>query len=190
VDLKNSILLNATPCGFCKTRVSDELIVYIIRVKLLLTLFLARCFTLMMEAVRSFEKSGSYKSHTASHPRRRHSSYSPHQDVKSYSIVFVDVERPLLREDGTLVYNCWWSSKPQSFSGSGSSGLNGRILLSRIRDPLNLKGQVLQVQVEPVRHWVPISSRVTIRRAKAEVIRTAYTRNGPVLPGSLTFTPH
>jgi hypothetical protein len=36
---------------------------------------------------------------------------------------FVDVRRPLWREDGLVVYNCCWSSLGQSFSGPRPEGL-------------------------------------------------------------------
>jgi hypothetical protein len=36
---------------------------------------------------------------------------------------FVDVRHPLWREDGSVLYNCWWSSPAQSFSGPTPTGL-------------------------------------------------------------------
>jgi hypothetical protein len=41
----------------------------------------------------------------------------------SHSCGFVDVRRPLWREDGSVVYNCWWASIAQSFSGNNPVGL-------------------------------------------------------------------
>jgi hypothetical protein len=41
----------------------------------------------------------------------------------SDSCEFVDVWRPFLREDVSLVYNCCWSSTAQSFSGPSPLGL-------------------------------------------------------------------
>jgi hypothetical protein len=35
---------------------------------------------------------------------------------------FFYIRRPLWREDGSVVYNCYWSSPAQSFSGSSSAG--------------------------------------------------------------------
>jgi hypothetical protein len=39
------------------------------------------------------------------------------------SCCFLDVGRPLWREDGSVVYNCCWSSSTQSFSGPSPAGL-------------------------------------------------------------------
>jgi hypothetical protein len=43
--------------------------------------------------------------------------------LQSDSCGFVDVGRPLCREDGSVVYNWCWSSPAQSFSGPRSSGI-------------------------------------------------------------------
>jgi hypothetical protein len=40
----------------------------------------------------------------------------------SYNCGFLDVGRPIWREDGSVVYNCFWSSPAQSFSGPNSAG--------------------------------------------------------------------
>jgi hypothetical protein len=53
----------------------------------------------------------------------------PHLEPKirflllSDSCGFVDVGRPFWREDGSVVYNCCWSSPAQSFSGPSPAGL-------------------------------------------------------------------
>jgi hypothetical protein len=53
---------------------------------------------------------------------------SPHLEQKTIFLLlsdscgFVDVGRPLWREDGSVFYNCWWSSPAQSFSGQSPSG--------------------------------------------------------------------
>jgi hypothetical protein len=39
------------------------------------------------------------------------------------SCEFVDVGRPLWREDGSVFYNCYWPSPAQSFSGPSPAGL-------------------------------------------------------------------
>jgi hypothetical protein len=46
---------------------------------------------------------------------------------------FVDVERPLWREDVSVVYNCCWSSPAQSFSGPSPAGLI--VSDSRLHEP-------------------------------------------------------
>jgi hypothetical protein len=51
---------------------------------------------------------------------------------------FVDV----WRDDGSVVYNCCWSSPAQSFSCPSSVGLMTHILLSQILEPSTLEGQV------------------------------------------------
>jgi hypothetical protein len=88
----------------------------------------------------------------------------------------VDVGRPLWQENGSVVYNCCWSSPAQSFFGPSPNGLMTKILLSQIRESPNLEGQV-PVHKSPgnkvahftPRHWVPFSSPLTTSRATAEV---------------------
>jgi hypothetical protein len=41
---------------------------------------------------------------------------APRQISITVNSRFVDVGRPLWREDGSLVFNCWWFSPPWSFS--------------------------------------------------------------------------
>jgi hypothetical protein len=41
----------------------------------------------------------------------------------SDTCVFVDVGRPLWREDGSVIYDCCLSSPPESFSGPSPAGL-------------------------------------------------------------------
>jgi hypothetical protein len=43
--------------------------------------------------------------------------------ITSDSCWFLDVERPLWREDKCVVYKCCWPSKAQSFSDPSSAGL-------------------------------------------------------------------
>jgi hypothetical protein len=72
---------------------------------------------------------------------------SPHQGPKtrflllSDSCGFVDVRRPLWREDASVVYNCCWSSPAQSFLGPSSAGLITTFSCHRIDTP-NLEGEV------------------------------------------------
>jgi hypothetical protein len=58
------------------------------------------------------------------------------QDQIFISCRFVDVGRPLWKKDGSVVYNCCWSSSAQSYSGPRPAGL------CPIRDFPNLEGQV------------------------------------------------
>jgi hypothetical protein len=62
--------------------------------------------------------------------------------VLSDSCRFVDVGRPLWREDGPVVYNCCWSSPAQSFSGPSPAGLVTIFYCLRFETPSNLEGQV------------------------------------------------
>jgi hypothetical protein len=56
----------------------------------------------------------------------------------SHSCGFVDVRRPLRREDGSIIYNYCGTSPAQSFSCPS----HYRILLSEIRESPNLEVQV------------------------------------------------
>jgi hypothetical protein len=81
------------------------------------------------------------------------------------------------REDGSVVYNCCWSSPAQS------RGTHGHILLSQIRDSPNLEGQVPYLYPHPrirwpsftPRHWVPFSLPPT-RRVTVEVFEPVSTQ--------------
>jgi hypothetical protein len=63
---------------------------------------------------------------------------SPHLGPKTRFLLlsdtcgFVDVGRPLWPEDGSVVYNCCWTSPAQSFSGPSPAGLV-TIFYSQIR---------------------------------------------------------
>jgi hypothetical protein len=59
-----------------------------------------------------------------------------HQICITASCVFVDVGHPLLRQDGSVVYNRCWPSPAQSH------GTHYHILLLQIRDSPNLEGHV------------------------------------------------
>jgi hypothetical protein len=58
---------------------------------------------------------------------------------------------------------------------SESHGIHDHILLSQIRDSLNLEGQVPLFISPRKRHWVPFSSPPTTRRAAEEVCDPATT---------------
>jgi hypothetical protein len=57
----------------------------------------------------------------------------------SGSCGFVDVGRPLWREDGSVVYNCCWSSPAQSFLGPSPAGLMAIFYCLRFKPPPNLE---------------------------------------------------
>jgi hypothetical protein len=73
----------------------------------------------------------------------------------SGSCGFVDVGRSLWREDGSVVYNCCWTSPV--ILGSESRGSSDHILLPQIRESPNLEGQ-FTVFISPrnkVAHFEP-----------------------------------
>jgi hypothetical protein len=52
------------------------------------------------------------------------------------SFGFVDVGRPLCREDSSVVYNCCWASPAQSFSGPSPAGLMTVLYYLRFETPI------------------------------------------------------
>jgi hypothetical protein len=53
----------------------------------------------------------------------------------SDSFLFVDVRSPFLRENGSAVYNCFWPSPAQSFSGSIPAGFMTKFYSLRFETP-------------------------------------------------------
>jgi hypothetical protein len=96
---------------------------------------------------------------------------------------FVDVGRPLWREDGSSVYNCCWSSPAQSFSGPSPSGLMTIFYCLRFETaptwramyPYLFPPGIGRPSYTP-RYWVAFSSPLTARRATMEVFAPASTR--------------
>jgi hypothetical protein len=79
---------------------------------------------------------------------------------------FVDVRRPLWREDGSVVYNCCWSSPPQSFSCTSPAGLMTTFYCLRFETPPTWKARSPCLYPSGTgwpnytpRHWVSFSSR-------------------------------
>jgi hypothetical protein len=85
--------------------------------------------------------------------------------------LFVDVERPLWEEGGSVVCSSCWA-----FPGPESRGTHGHVLVSQIWDSFNLEGQA-PVFISPgtrwssytPRHWILFSSPLRTRRARVEV---------------------
>jgi hypothetical protein len=71
---------------------------------------------------------------------------------------FVDLGRPLLREDGSVVYNCCWSSPAQSFSGPSPVGLVAIFYCLRFKTSFSSPPTTRRVTVEV---FDPASTRVT-----------------------------
>jgi hypothetical protein len=101
----------------------------------------------------------------------------------SDSCVFVDAGYPLWREDGSVVYNCCWSSPAQSFSGPSPAGLMTIFYCLRFetlptwrtRSPYFYPPLTGWPRYTP-RNWVPVSSPPATRRATVEVFEHASTR--------------
>jgi hypothetical protein len=100
--------------------------------------------------------------------------------------VIVLILHPLWQEDGSVLYNCCWSSPVQSFSGPSPAGpttivycLTFETLETwRTRSPHLFPSGTGWPSYTP-RHWVPFSSPPTTLRATVEVFDPASTR-GPI----------
>jgi hypothetical protein len=84
----------------------------------------------------------------------------------------------------SVVYNCWWSSPAQSFSGESPTGLMTIFYCLRIESPPTWRAR--SPYLYPRRkgwlsytpmHLVPFSSPPTTRRATVEVFQPASTRS-------------
>jgi hypothetical protein len=115
--------------------------------------------------------------------------FKPHLGPKtrflllSDSCGFVVVGHCLWREDGSVVYNCWWPSPAQSFSSPSHAGLMTVCYCHRFETPPTWRAR--SPYLYPTwtgwpsytpRHWVPFSPPPTTRRATVEVFEPASTR--------------
>jgi hypothetical protein len=89
---------------------------------------------------------------------------------------FVDVRRPLWRQDRSVIYNCWWSSLAQSFSGPGIVGLITVFCCFRFETPQTWRARSPYLYLLRTgwlsyfpRHLNPFSSPPTTRRATVDV---------------------
>jgi hypothetical protein len=78
--------------------------------------------------------------------------------------------------DGSVFYNCCWSSQAQSFSGPSPAGLMTTFYCSIFETPPTWRARYPDVYPPGTgwssyipRHWVPFSSPPTTRRATVEV---------------------
>jgi hypothetical protein len=101
----------------------------------------------------------------------------------SNSCGFVDVRRPLWWEDGSVVYNCCWSSPAQSFSGPSPAGLITTFYCLTFEIPPTWRARSLYLYAPGTewpsytpRHWVPFSSPPTTGRATVVVFEPASPR--------------
>jgi hypothetical protein len=104
----------------------------------------------------------------------------------SDSCGFVDVGRPLVREDGYVVYNCCWASPTQSFFGPSPAGLMTIFYCLIFETPSTCRARSPYLYppgtgrpVYTPRHCVLSSSRPTTSRATVEVFGPVVTRNSP-----------
>jgi hypothetical protein len=85
------------------------------------------------------------------------------------------VGRSLRRENGSAVYNCFWSSPAQSFLDLSPVGLMSIFYCLRFKTSLTWRGRSSYLYPPGTgspsytpRHWVPFSSPPTTRRATVE----------------------
>jgi hypothetical protein len=83
---------------------------------------------------------------------------------------------PLWREDGSVVYNCCWSSPAQSFWGPSPTGLMTTFYCLRLGTPPTWRARYPYLYPPLTgwpsytpRHWISFSSLPTTHRATAEV---------------------
>jgi hypothetical protein len=114
---------------------------------------------------------------------------SPHLGPKtrylllSDSCGFVNLGRPVWREDWYAVYNCCWPSPEQSFSGPSPARLKTIFCCLRLensstwelRSPYLCPPATGWPSYTP-RKWVPFSSPLTTRRTTVEVFETTSTQ--------------
>jgi hypothetical protein len=79
----------------------------------------------------------------------------------SDSCGFVDLELPVWREDGSVLYNCCWSSPAQSFSGPSPVGLVAIFYCLRFETSFSSPLTTRRVMVEV---FDPASTRVSLLR--------------------------
>jgi hypothetical protein len=97
--------------------------------------------------------------------------------------IIMFMQRPLWREDGSVVYNCCWPSPAQAFLGPSPAGLMTIFYCPRFETPWTWRARSPYLYRPGTgcssytsRHWVPLSSPPTTRRATVEVFDTASTR--------------
>jgi hypothetical protein len=96
-------------------------------------------------------------------------------------MVIALIKRPLWREDGSVVYNCCWSSPTQSFSGPSPAGLVTTFYCIKFETPPTWRARPQYLYPPGTgwssytpRHWVPFLSPPTTRRATVELFDPAY----------------
>jgi hypothetical protein len=97
---------------------------------------------------------------------------------------FADVGSSLWRENGSVVYNCCWSSPAQSFSSPSPAGLMTIFHCLTLETPSTWRARSPYLYSPRTRspgytpkHWVPFSSPPTTRRATVEVFEPTSKRD-------------
>jgi hypothetical protein len=87
------------------------------------------------------------------------------------------------RKDGSVIYNCFWFSPAQSFSGPSPAGLITTFYCLRFETPPTWRARSPYLYPPTTgwpnytpRHWVPFSSPPISRRTTAEVFEPASIR--------------
>jgi hypothetical protein len=95
---------------------------------------------------------------------------------------FVDVGRSLWREEGSVVYDCCWTSPAQSFLGPSPAGLITTFYCPSFEDSTTWSARSLYLYPPGAgwpsynpRQWVPFSSPPTTHRDTVEVFDPAST---------------
>jgi hypothetical protein len=122
----------------------------------------------------------------------------PHLGPKSRFLLlsdscgFVNVGRPFWREDGSVVYNCCWSSPAKSFLGPSPVGLMIIFYCLRFETSPTWRGRSPYLYPPGTgwpsytpRHWVPFSSPPSTRRDTVEVFEATSTRGVNFTTGGL-----
>jgi hypothetical protein len=98
----------------------------------------------------------------------------------SNSCGFIDVGRPLWREDASVVYSCCFPSPRQPFSGTSPTGLMTIFYCLRLETPPTWRARFPYLYPSGTgwcsyipRHRVPFSSLPATSRATVEVFETA-----------------
>jgi hypothetical protein len=111
----------------------------------------------------------------------------------SDSCGFVDVGRPLWRQDGSVVCNCCWPSSTQSFFCPSPAGLMTTFYYLRFETPPNWRTRSPYLYPPDTewpsytpRRWVTCSSPPTSRRVTVEVFEPISTRASWFRLNSLT----
>jgi hypothetical protein len=111
----------------------------------------------------------------------------------NWTLLIIDLmQHPLWREDGSVVYNCCWSSPAQSFSGQSPAGLMNIFYCLKFETPPTWRTRFPYLYSPGTRWpsytprpWVPSSSPPTTHRAMMEAFDSASTLGSPQYSGRI-----